>query len=148
MRVDEVMQREVKTIEPSESAGEAFAKMKLNRFHHLVVMERGRVVGVVSDRDLRATRGAERDLPVQAVMARDVVAVTTTTTLRQAANLMRGRSIGCLPVLQGKRLVGIVTTTDLLELIGRGDVAKPKPHEPKMTRKMGHYPRIAEKLTH
>jgi len=41
-------------------------------------------------------------------------------TLRQAANLLRGRTIGCLPVVEGGELVGILTTTDLLELIGRG----------------------------
>jgi CBS domain-containing protein len=40
--------------------------------------------------------------------------------VREAANLMRGRSIGCLPVLDGRKLVGIVTVTDLLELLGRG----------------------------
>lgn len=141
MRLDEVMQKEVKTIAPAESAGEAFTKMKLNGFHHLVVMERGKLLGVVSDRDLRATRGPERDLPVQDIMSRDVIAAAPTTTLRQAANLMRGRSIGCLPIIEGKRLVGIVTTTDLLELIGRGTIAKAKPHEPKATRKTGKYPR-------
>ncbi len=41
-------------------------------------------------------------------------------TLRKAANLLRGRTIGCLPVMQDHELVGIVTTTDLLELVGRG----------------------------
>jgi CBS domain-containing protein len=40
-------------------------------------------------------------------------------TIRQAANLLRGRTIGCLPVLEDGKLVGILTTTDLLELIGR-----------------------------
>ena len=41
-------------------------------------------------------------------------------TVREAANLLRGRSIGCLPVFDGDQLAGIVTTSDLLELIGRG----------------------------
>ncbi len=40
--------------------------------------------------------------------------------MREAANLLRGRAIGCLPVVSGERIVGIVTITDLLELIGRG----------------------------
>ena len=40
--------------------------------------------------------------------------------VRQAANLLRGRTIGCLPVLEDGKLVGILTTTDLLEQIGRG----------------------------
>jgi CBS domain-containing protein len=41
-------------------------------------------------------------------------------TIRQAANLLRGRMIGCLPVLEGGKLIGILTATDMLEQIGRG----------------------------
>jgi acetoin utilization protein AcuB len=41
-------------------------------------------------------------------------------TVRQAANLLRGRTIGCLPVVEDGAILGIVTTIDLLELIGRG----------------------------
>jgi CBS domain-containing protein len=46
--------------------------------------------------------------------------VSPTTTVRKAANLMRGRSIGCLVVTKRDRIVGIVTVADLLELVGRG----------------------------
>ncbi|CAN5899249.1 hypothetical protein BH11MYX2_BH11MYX2_11170 [soil metagenome] len=53
-------------------------------------------------------------------MTAHVVVAAPETTIKQAANLLRGRVIGCLPVVDGKTLVGIVTTTDLLELIGRG----------------------------
>jgi acetoin utilization protein AcuB len=49
-----------------------------------------------------------------------VVTVPPTTTVRQAANLMRGRSIGCLVVTDPTRIVGIVTVSDLLELLGQG----------------------------
>jgi CBS domain-containing protein len=49
-----------------------------------------------------------------------VVTVNARTTVRQAANLMRGRSIGCLVVASGNRPLGIVTVADLLTLIGRG----------------------------
>ena len=53
-------------------------------------------------------------------MTANVVAIPPTTTLKKAANMMRGRSIGCLVVTRGGRPVGIVTTADLLELLGRG----------------------------
>jgi acetoin utilization protein AcuB len=53
-------------------------------------------------------------------MTATVVVARPRTTVRQAANLMQGRSIGCLPVLEGSRVVGIVTVTDLLEAVGRG----------------------------
>jgi CBS domain-containing protein len=48
------------------------------------------------------------------------VTVEPTRTVRQAANLMRGRSIGCLVVVEAGRAIGIVTVSDLLELVGRG----------------------------
>jgi acetoin utilization protein AcuB len=57
-------------------------------------------------------------------MTEPVVSGHPEMTLRQAANRMRGRSIGCLPVMEGDDLVGIVTTTDLLELLGHG-LARP-----------------------
>jgi acetoin utilization protein AcuB len=53
-------------------------------------------------------------------MSEDLVTASPQMTVRQAANLMRGRGIGCLAVIEGARPVGILTTTDLLELIGRG----------------------------
>jgi acetoin utilization protein AcuB len=53
-------------------------------------------------------------------MSAPAVSATSDMTVRKAANLLRGRSIGCLPVMEDGDLVGIVTTTDLLERIGRG----------------------------
>jgi acetoin utilization protein AcuB len=53
-------------------------------------------------------------------MTSNLATATPSMTVRQAANLLRGRTIGCLPVLEGGKPVGIVTTTDLLDLIGRG----------------------------
>jgi CBS domain-containing protein len=53
-----------------------------------------------------------------------LVTVDPLATVRKTANLMRGRTIRCVPVVEGKRLVGIVTVSDLLELLRRG-VARP-----------------------
>jgi acetoin utilization protein AcuB len=53
-------------------------------------------------------------------MTEQVVSAAPQTTLRQAANLMRGRTVGCLPVMDDGRVVGIVTVTDILEQLGRG----------------------------
>jgi CBS domain-containing protein len=62
-------------------------------------------------------------------MSRKVITAAPETTVREAANLMRGHRVNCLPVVSGRRLRGVVTTLDLLELIGRGaerPVAKPQ----------------------
>jgi acetoin utilization protein AcuB len=54
-------------------------------------------------------------IPVWEVMAEEVVTVTPRTSLAQAAHMLAGRKIGCLPVLDAGRLVGIVTETDMLQ---------------------------------
>lgn len=123
MRVVEIMHRPVKTVAPDTPLETARATMELHDVRHLVVTESGGIVGVLSDRDLGGKRAAT--LPANGVvegrMARDVVTATPETTVREAANLMRGHRIGCLPVLDERgKLVGIVTETDLLELLGRG----------------------------
>ena len=59
-------------------------------------------------------------------MTAPAVTAGATTTVREAANLLRGRTIGCLPILEEGKLVGIVTTTDLLELLGKGAM-RPSP---------------------
>jgi CBS domain-containing protein len=96
--------------------------MRLNRIHHLVVTNGKRVVGVVSDRDAGGRRGAavRANSTVADLMTAPAVTVEPATTVRQAANLMRGRSIGCLVVVESGRARGIVTVSDLLELVGRG----------------------------
>jgi len=117
MRLRDVMSVEVITVGADAPASVARATMRHHRIRHLVVVEHGRLVGIVSERDLGGTRGAAstRDRSVRDLMAADPVSASPATTLRQAANLMRGRTVGCLLVLEGGRVVGIVTTTDLLD---------------------------------
>jgi CBS domain-containing protein len=57
---------------------------------------------------------------VEDVMTSPAITCSPDLTLRQAANLLRGRTMGCLPILEDGKIVGIVTTTDLLEMIGAG----------------------------
>jgi acetoin utilization protein AcuB len=122
MRLRDVMSVEVITVSPDDPASLARATMRRHRIRHLVVVEDGRLVGIVSERDLGGTRGAasRRDRSVRDLMAADPVSASPATTLRQAANLMRGRTVGCLLVVDDGRVVGIVTTTDLLDQLGRG----------------------------
>jgi acetoin utilization protein AcuB len=120
MRVGEVMTPRVETVSAGESAEVAQRNMRQKRIRHLVVTSGRDVVGVVSDRDLKEAGSFRQVETVGELMTSPVVTARPETTLRQAANLLRGRTIGCLPVLDEGRLLGIVTTTDLLELIGRG----------------------------
>jgi CBS domain-containing protein len=76
----------------------------------------------LSNRDAGGRLGAavRMNSRVADLMTAPAVTVEPATTVRQAANVMRGRSIGCLVVVEGRRVIGIVTVSDLLELVGRG----------------------------
>ena len=119
MRVRDVMSTKVLTIDLREPLECARAEMDLRRVHHLVVVDAGRVVGVITP-ELVAWGEAQGIARVEDVMFRHVVSGTPNLTIRQAANLMRGRMAGALPIFENERLVGIVTISDLLELLGRG----------------------------
>ncbi len=133
MRIQDVMTSEIVSISPDAELSEAREKLRMQDIHHLVVMDRKRVVGVLSDRDL-----ADRsdDLHVAEVMTRGVVTISPTATLRQAAGMMDGRTIGCLPVIKDGRLAGIVTTSDLLRALAKG-AHPPPPPERYILRKRG-----------
>ena len=122
MFVKDFMSQDVQTCHASTPADDAWTQMRVKRIHHLVVTAMGRVLGVVSERDLGGPRGyaLRNGRRVEDLMSKQPMVANPMTTLRQAAQLMRGRGVGCLPVFTGKKLVGIVTTSDLLGLIARG----------------------------
>ena len=128
-RVSEVMQAEVATLAPSDRLDLADDVMQLGRVRHMPVLEQGRLVGIVSSRDLLAAslskalsfdpkqrRTFLRSVDVSEVMVRDVISVEPDATLREVALLMIGQKIGCVPVVKPDRtLLGLVTETDLLQ---------------------------------
>lgn len=146
MRLGEIMTRNVKTAAPGESADDAYRRMRLHRIRHLVVMDGKRVVGILSERDLGGSRGApvRAGRIVEELMARDVATATPETTIRQTANMLRGRTIGCLPVMEDSKLVGIVTVTDLLDLVAEVIRKASTDARWKPVRRMGRWPRNVE----
>jgi acetoin utilization protein AcuB len=125
--VYELMTGALITVGPETPVLEARQLMLRERIRHLLVTEGKRLVGVVTDRDIRmhmpsqATSLAAGEvnyllarLPVSRVMARTLVTVEPERDARDAAQLMLQHRIGCLPVLEGQALVGIVTETDIL----------------------------------
>lgn len=118
MLLSEIMSVPVATVLPTASVVEATALMDRARTRHLVVVGRGRqIVGTISANDLRT---AEPGCTVESVMSTAAMTAPAGTDVRKAAKLLRGRNIGCLPVVEGGRLVGVVTTSDLLALLGKG----------------------------
>ncbi|HKW48047.1 MAG TPA: CBS domain-containing protein [Gemmatimonadaceae bacterium] len=116
----EIMQTRVVTIGPKESATAAWTRMRRRGIRHLVVTDHERLVGVLSERDLGGRTGARlrEGRSVRDLMTRRVLRAEPNTTLRDAADQMRARLIGSLPVVEGERLVGIVTATDVFDAIG------------------------------
>ena len=122
-RVQDVMTDEVQTVAPTLTAADAWETFWFRGIHHLVVTDGAEVVGVLSERDMGGRSGAtlRKDRTVADLMTTPVVVVAPDTPIRKAANLMRGRSIGCLVVTRRNRVAGIITVSDLLALLGRGE---------------------------
>src|SRR5208337_792427 len=87
------------TVAPNETLAAARAKMQAGQFRRLPVVQDGKLVGIVTDRDLRPHLGHEERTRVTAAMTEDLVTVTPATTLEYAAQLMLKRKIGGLPVV-------------------------------------------------
>jgi len=132
MLVSDVMRRSLVTAAPSTTLSEALSLMTDRRVRHLPVMDAGRLVGIVSDRDVKrvmaspATSLAANELnylldklTVEQFMTRAVITVTPTLPIEEAARIMLKERISALPVTEGGRVVGIVTETDVVELFVR-----------------------------
>jgi CBS domain-containing protein len=118
MRLRDIMSEAVETISPQASIEDARDLMRRQEVRHLVVAEAGAIVGVLSRHDVRRAEGTAA---VRAVMSAPVVKAKPQTTLRHAANLLRGNDVSCLPIVdEDEQLVGIITISDLLDLIGKG----------------------------
>ena len=128
MRVEQWMNRDVVTVTPEESFRVAMHLIRQNGIRHLPVVEGKRLVGIVTDRDLRqaAPSGATslsihelhyvlEKLAIREVMTKEVVTVRPDQTVEVAAMLLLGHRIGGLPVVREGELVGIITETDILQ---------------------------------
>jgi len=88
--------------------------MKEGGFRRTPVVENGRLVGIVTDKDLRQHLGYPEKTKVNAAMTEKVVTVLPKTTLEEASQLLLKHKIGGLPVVEDGQLVGIITTSDIL----------------------------------
>ena len=129
MLVRDIMRTPVVTIQSDTTLPEAIRLAAQRGIRHLPVLEEGKLVGLVSDRDLkRAMASSATSLEVheltylldkvraREIMARAVITITPLFPIEEAARLMVQERIGALPVTEAGDLVGIVTETDLLEL--------------------------------
>jgi acetoin utilization protein AcuB len=124
------MRRPVVTVEADALVPNAVAMMKAHQVRHLPVLDGGRLVGIVTDRDLRQlvfdpairarldqTSYLLSALSVREVMTWGVVTVRPDTDMREAVRVMREQKLGALPVVSGGKLVGILTERDALKAL-------------------------------
>jgi acetoin utilization protein AcuB len=104
----------VQTAHPEESIAAVREVFRRRRIRHLPVVAAGRVIGMVTDRDVRA---ASDTTTVDAVMTPNPATTTPAMPVEQAARIMCERKLGALPVVEGDTLVGIVSESDLLEAL-------------------------------
>jgi acetoin utilization protein AcuB len=133
MLVGNIMTSEVITVTPSSSIGMAIELMREHGFRRLPVVEDGKLIGIVTDRDLRQATNSplvlrERwyseflldAIKVRSCMTANPITVEPATAVVDAARLLRQHKIGGLPVVDargGDRVVGMVTITDLLDCL-------------------------------
>jgi acetoin utilization protein AcuB len=133
IKVSDWMSKEVLSVEAFDSIGTARRVMAKHRVNQLPVLDGDKVIGIVTDRDIRDAyptsmmihRGKEIDrfadsYTVEAVMTFNVITVQSETPLAHAVTLLRRHRIGSLPVVRKGQLVGIITRSDILDFVLSG----------------------------
>ena len=116
VKIDELMTRRVVTMQPHATIGHARTLLARNKIHALPVVDsEGRPVGIVSSADLMG-RHADGS-PVQKIMTEKVHTVSPYEEASVAARIMRGRRIHHVVVTHEKKVVGMITSFDLLKLV-------------------------------
>ncbi len=129
MKVKDLMSTKLFTVGPEDMLDKVFFLFNFEAIRHLPVIEKGKVVGVLSDRDLKKIMGSRRKIitdkvdgtqftvharRVATIMNRGITTIGPDEKAADAAAIMAKKKIGCLPVVKKGKLVGMITSTDIL----------------------------------
>jgi acetoin utilization protein AcuB len=116
MLVGQIMSQKIVTIAPDKRVGQALKLMQKHRIRHVPVLEGDRMVGWITSRDLREVLLASmlEEIKVGDVMVQAPLSVTPDTEVEEAARLIHEHKIGGMPVMEGDKLVGVITMLDLI----------------------------------
>ena len=130
MQVHEIMSRDVAVIDRNDTLLTVEERMTTGKLRHLPVVEQDEVVGLVTQRDLfkgamssamgygeKAQKAFLQSVRVKEIMVYPVTTVTPETAVAAAVDMIIQRGLGCLPVVEQGKLVGMVTKTDLLRCL-------------------------------
>jgi CBS domain-containing protein len=128
--VREIMMALPVTLKPDDTLDLANDVISLGRIRHIPVVDDGRLVGLLSERDLigaaathifglkqKSKSALLKSVLIRDVMKKRVVTVEPETPIKEAAHLLAEKKIGCVPVVRDGELVGLVTTTDVLRYV-------------------------------
>jgi acetoin utilization protein AcuB len=123
MLISEVMKKNPVTVNFDIKLNEAYKLMQDKKIRHLPILKEEKLIGVVTDRDLRLATSKLSEHPfdpeteVEKIMSHPVSTTSPNDPIERATQVMRELKIGCLPVVEEMKLVGIVTNTDLLDAL-------------------------------
>ena len=130
--VTDIMMGSPVTLKPEDTLDLANDIISLGRIRHIPVVDAGRLVGLLSERDLMGAAASHvfrlkqksksallKSVLIRDVMKKRVVTVSPQTSIKDAAHLMADKKIGCVPVVSNGAIVGLVTTTDILRYVER-----------------------------
>jgi acetoin utilization protein AcuB len=114
MEMIHIMTRHPETIHPDDTLAKAKEMMEVAEFRRLPVVKDDEVIGMLTERDIRTHLGYLEVTKVNAAMSTPVISVGPNSTVQEAARLMLQHKVGGLPVIGSGKLVGMVTTIDML----------------------------------
>lgn len=117
MEITDWITRNPICISPNETLANAKELMDTGRFRRLPVIENGKLVGIITERDLRQHWGYLDSTKVDASMTPDPIMISSQVSAQDVARLMLRHKIGGVPVVENGKLVGIVSTSDLLRAL-------------------------------
>ena len=134
-KIGQIMSKPVRTVKPDEKLSAALAVMDKNSIGSVVVLDGETAIGIITEGDVveQISKGAQVLLePVKQVMSKPLITGTPDMTVEDAVNLMLEKRIRQLPIVEGSKLVGIVTDRDLMRSVLRVSyekLSKPKLRE-------------------
>lgn len=133
MYVGRIMNTYLMTVPPDTSLQKAKEIIDEKRINHLLVVDKtGNLIGIVSDRDVKQSSASPAtslsvhelnylltQLTVEPIMAKKIITISPGTTIERAALIMQKNRINALPVIEDEKLVGIITSTDVMRVLLR-----------------------------
>lgn len=118
--INEIMKTNLFTLPPSSSLFDAVSLMNMQKIRHIPIVDNELLVGLLTQRDaltfMHKDEQEQKTIQLADIMRDQVITVEATASIRKAGLFLQKHKLGCLPVVDGKTLVGIVTDTDFVSV--------------------------------